>query len=204
MCLTRWLLDALTGLRHRNGRRVIEIHGPADSTTAAARWRSSCATATVASSTIDGSRSWPTGPNISLRTGCFCNPGAGEVAHGLGADEMAKWFGRDEPMSFRRPPRRALAGTRPRRCGHQDLGRRGDQLRRRLPVHVLPAGLRRPHRRRHRTPRVHALGMPKVPRPHLTDTDRTSASRGGHRGHPVQQARRAARRRRQGAARSPS
>jgi selenocysteine lyase/cysteine desulfurase len=38
--------------------------------------------------------------NISLRTGCFCNPGAGEVAHGLGPDDMAKWFGRAEPMSF--------------------------------------------------------------------------------------------------------
>ncbi len=37
---------------------------------------------------------------ISLRTGCFCNPGAGEVAHGLGPDDMAEWFGRTEPMSF--------------------------------------------------------------------------------------------------------
>src|SRR5262249_17998694 len=37
--------------------------------------------------------------NISLRTGCFCNPGAAEVAHRLGAYEMAKWFGRSEPMS---------------------------------------------------------------------------------------------------------
>ena len=25
---------------------------------------------------------------ISLRTGCFCNPGAGEVAMGLGRDEI--------------------------------------------------------------------------------------------------------------------
>ena len=30
MCLTEWLLGAMAGLRHRNGRRVIEIHGPAD------------------------------------------------------------------------------------------------------------------------------------------------------------------------------
>ena len=35
--------------------------------------------------------------SISLRTGCFCNPGAGEVAHHLGAAEMRAWFGRDEP-----------------------------------------------------------------------------------------------------------
>jgi selenocysteine lyase/cysteine desulfurase len=37
---------------------------------------------------------------ISLRTGCFCNPGAGEVAHGLGPGEMARWFGREDAMSF--------------------------------------------------------------------------------------------------------
>ena len=38
--------------------------------------------------------------NISLRTGCFCNPGAGEIAHGLSARELMKWFDRDEPVSF--------------------------------------------------------------------------------------------------------
>jgi selenocysteine lyase/cysteine desulfurase len=27
VCLTRWLLDALTGLRHGNGRRMVEIYG---------------------------------------------------------------------------------------------------------------------------------------------------------------------------------
>ena len=29
-CLTAWLLDALTGLRHRNGRPVVEVLGPTD------------------------------------------------------------------------------------------------------------------------------------------------------------------------------
>jgi selenocysteine lyase/cysteine desulfurase len=38
--------------------------------------------------------------NISIRTGCFCNPGAGEIAHGLTSDEMHRFFGRDEPVSF--------------------------------------------------------------------------------------------------------
>ena len=30
--------------------------------------------------------------NISLRTGCFCNPGAGEIAHGLDARRHAEVF----------------------------------------------------------------------------------------------------------------
>jgi selenocysteine lyase/cysteine desulfurase len=37
---------------------------------------------------------------ISLRTGCFCNPGAGEIAHGLTASEMRPWFEGTEPISF--------------------------------------------------------------------------------------------------------
>jgi len=33
---------------------------------------------------------------ISLRTGCFCNPGIDELNHGLSADELRKYFnGRD-------------------------------------------------------------------------------------------------------------
>ena len=28
-CLTSWLLDALAGLRHQGGRRLVQIHGPA-------------------------------------------------------------------------------------------------------------------------------------------------------------------------------
>ena len=30
--------------------------------------------------------------NISLRTGCFCNPGGGEIALGLSAGELAACF----------------------------------------------------------------------------------------------------------------
>ena len=37
---------------------------------------------------------------ISLRTGCFCNPGAGEIAHHLGEREMRTFFEREEPTSF--------------------------------------------------------------------------------------------------------
>jgi selenocysteine lyase/cysteine desulfurase len=38
---------------------------------------------------------------ISLRTGCFCNPGDGEVAHGITREDMAKCFiGACKPVSF--------------------------------------------------------------------------------------------------------
>jgi selenocysteine lyase/cysteine desulfurase len=96
-CLTRYLLDALIDLRHSNGRPMIRIYGP---TTLAMRG------GTITMNCYDpegrlldyrrveelaGER------GISLRTGCFCNPGPGETAEGLTAEEMseAASFGRE-------------------------------------------------------------------------------------------------------------
>ena len=80
MCLTGWLIDRLTALRHGNGEPMVRIYGPANS-----RDRGG----TVAFNLLD-----PGGhvideravarataaAGISIRTGCFCNPGAGEGA----------------------------------------------------------------------------------------------------------------------------
>jgi selenocysteine lyase/cysteine desulfurase len=38
--------------------------------------------------------------NISLRTGCFCNPGAGEIAFGLTQKDMTECFDHEERASF--------------------------------------------------------------------------------------------------------
>ena len=35
-----------------------------------------------------------------MRTGCFCNPGAGELAHGLTEEDMAAAFENGERMTF--------------------------------------------------------------------------------------------------------
>ena len=98
-CLTHWLLDALTGLRHSDGRRVVEILGPTD-------MRERGGTIAFLLRDRDGRavddhrvEALAYRANISLRTGCFCNPGAGEVAFHLGPDEMTKWFGWASPMS---------------------------------------------------------------------------------------------------------
>lgn len=91
-CLAGWLLAELQALRHSNGAPLAHIFGPQDM---AARG------ATVAFYLLD-----PTGQpydvrrlellagaaGISLRTGCFCNPGDGEVAHDLRREEMAQCF----------------------------------------------------------------------------------------------------------------
>ena len=67
-------------------------------------------------------------------------------------------------MSFLRAARPAARRVRPARRRHPDLGRRRHQLRRRVPVPVLHAGLRRPHRRRDRPGRVRLRQLPDRPR----------------------------------------
>jgi molybdenum cofactor sulfurtransferase len=99
-CLTSWLLDALGGLCHEDGRRLVHIHGPRTI-------RDRGGTVAFSMHDRDGTpiddlrvEELANRANISLRTGCFCNPGAGEAAHQLDAEQMAKWFGRVEPVSY--------------------------------------------------------------------------------------------------------
>jgi molybdenum cofactor sulfurtransferase len=98
--LTGWLLDAVTGLRHGNGEPLVRLFGPADT-----RARGGTVTFQLRdpeSRCVDDQRVEELAATalISLRTGCFCNPGAGEVAHGLDAERMRPWFGADVPVSF--------------------------------------------------------------------------------------------------------
>lgn len=99
-CLTAWLLDALTAMRHRNGRRVVDVLGPTD--TADRGGTVSLMLRDCSGRQIDDRRVeiLANREKISLRTGCFCNPGAGEIAHHLGVSDMAGWFERDEPVSY--------------------------------------------------------------------------------------------------------
>jgi molybdenum cofactor sulfurtransferase len=99
-CLTGWLLESLGGLVHGNGAPLVRVHGP-DSLERRG--------GTIAFNFVD-----PHGESfdilriqelaneagISLRTGCFCNPGAGEVAFGLTQPQIAEFFRSEEGMSF--------------------------------------------------------------------------------------------------------
>jgi len=81
--LTSWLVDCLGRMRHSSGAPMARVYGPQ---TGLARG------GTVALNFLDPegrvideravSRD-SSAAGISLRTGCFCNPGAGEAAFGL-------------------------------------------------------------------------------------------------------------------------
>lgn len=99
-CLTGWLLAELQSLRHANGVPLVQIHGPTDT-----RRRG----ATIALTLHDAAErpidfrlveQAANAARISLRTGCFCNPGAAEYARGLTSADLAPWFHRDPPPTL--------------------------------------------------------------------------------------------------------
>ncbi len=90
--LVGWLLDALLSLRHANGQPLIRLYGPPDT-----RHRGGTITMNFyrANGAVIDHRIIEQQANqarISLRTGCFCNPGGGEVALNLSAGELAACF----------------------------------------------------------------------------------------------------------------
>ena len=87
-CLTGWLLENLLSLKHRNGKPMVRIYGPTDT-----QMRGGTVTLNFYGPDerlLDYRRieELANAKGISLRTGCFCNPGAGEIAEGLTAEDM--------------------------------------------------------------------------------------------------------------------
>jgi selenocysteine lyase/cysteine desulfurase len=101
-CLTDWLLQELRALRHGNNHPLIRLYGPETSVERGA---------TITMNFYD-----PGGllldyrrieelagrDGLSLRTGCFCNPGAGETAEGLTDEDMRAAFASDPDLTLPR------------------------------------------------------------------------------------------------------
>jgi selenocysteine lyase/cysteine desulfurase len=89
-CLTAWLLDALGALRHAAGSPVVQIYGPRTThrrggTIAFNFLRPDGRPVDIG---IADERAADVG--ISLRTGCFCNPGAAEHAFGIRREALLR------------------------------------------------------------------------------------------------------------------
>ncbi len=90
--LTGWLLENILNLRHQNGQPLVRLYGPATT-------EQRGGTITLNFYHADGTpidhrliEQEANKVNISLRTGCFCNPGGGEIALGLEAGELNSCF----------------------------------------------------------------------------------------------------------------
>lgn len=100
MCLAGWLIEQLMSLRHSNGMPLIRLYGPVETDRRGG---------TITVNFFDPNGDYfdfrmieaeANTRNISLRTGCFCNPGAGEVMNNLTEDEMRECFQNEERMTF--------------------------------------------------------------------------------------------------------
>lgn len=92
MILTDWLLKKLSNIHHSNGKPLIHVYGPENCENRGG---------TIAMNFYDPDDHFidqlkveekANQMGISLRTGCFCNPGDGEMALGLSADELTSCF----------------------------------------------------------------------------------------------------------------
>ena len=95
-CLTGWLIDRLIALRHVDGTPLARIYGPRSAT-----WRGGTITFNLydrEGRAIDHREveRRANAAGISLRTGCFCNPGGGEIALGITGTELSSCFRQPE------------------------------------------------------------------------------------------------------------
>ena len=97
--LTAWLLEQLPLIKHANGKPVLKIYGPTQSESRGG---------TIALNFVDSQgrvvdhsyiEERANQVKISLRTGCFCNPGAGEIALGISSNELQACFSRPDHES---------------------------------------------------------------------------------------------------------
>ena len=91
-CLAGWLIESLVAIRHANGRPLIQLYGPVS-------MENRGGTITINFYDPDGQvidhdliEEAANREMISLRTGCFCNPGAGEMALGISKQELVSCF----------------------------------------------------------------------------------------------------------------
>jgi len=93
--LAAWLLQEMGALRHENGAPLVQVFGPQDMEARGATIAFYLLDPHGTAFDMDAVERLAGKERISIRTGCFCNPGDGEIAHHITRDEMAGCF--DEP-----------------------------------------------------------------------------------------------------------
>ena len=95
-CLTGWLLDNLRALRQTNGQPLVRLYGPlsTDMRGSTVTFNFYRANGRAIDHRIVEERA--NAAKISLRTGCFCNPGGGEIALGITGTELSSCFRQPE------------------------------------------------------------------------------------------------------------
>jgi molybdenum cofactor sulfurtransferase len=99
-CLTGWLLDNMQSMYHSNGRPLVRILGPSDLDRRGGTIAFDLLDADGRAFNVSSVQRLANKANISLRTGCFCNPGDGEAAHNLTREEIERCFKKGKAAAF--------------------------------------------------------------------------------------------------------
>ncbi len=93
-CLMGWLIESLLALRHGNGEPLVVIYGPENIHSRGGAMALNFLDPMGRFTDQRRVEAEASKANISLRTGCFCNPGCGETALGLSYSELIDCFER--------------------------------------------------------------------------------------------------------------
>ena len=100
IAFTEYLLEELTALTHDNGKTLVKVYGPI---TAERRGGTIALNLFDADGTIFDDQLveyLANHFNISLRSGCFCNPGAGELALNISKEYAQQLFQNTDRMTY--------------------------------------------------------------------------------------------------------
>lgn len=97
--LTAWLLEQVEELRHGNGRPLVRLYGPKAPEGRGGTISFGLFDAEGRVLDVDEVERRAGELLISLRTGCFCNPGDREVAHGIDEAELGQCFADGRPVT---------------------------------------------------------------------------------------------------------
>lgn len=92
MLLAEYMLQGLLELRHANGAPLVRLYGPHSIEQRGATLTMNFYSAEGYAMDHREIERRANARNISLRTGCFCNPGGGEIALGITGTELAQCF----------------------------------------------------------------------------------------------------------------
>lgn len=95
--LGNWLLEKMIHLEHSSGVPLIKLYGPCTMTNRGATFTMNVYDQNDVLIDHHVVEQKANEANISLRTGCFCNPGTGESAFGLTQDELVSCFAQPNP-----------------------------------------------------------------------------------------------------------
>ena len=98
--LTEYLLNELQRLRHKNGQPLIEIYGPQTGAKRGVSIALNFYDAQGALYDFQTIEAMAFEENISIRTGCFCNPGIDETNHNLQQQKLLEYFKTDGPKDY--------------------------------------------------------------------------------------------------------